>query len=96
MMDTSQAAAAVRAALRAAGCQEWETGRRGFQAEGDPEGGWVVVTCLPGLRKGSAAVDRELERYREVLSAAGFGVRDSPYRPGVLRITAIPDRGVAG
>jgi hypothetical protein len=89
-VDTSSAAALVRAALRGAGCLEWEPGRRGFQVEGDPEGGWVVVTCIPGVRKGSAALSRELQRYRDILWAAGFSVTDSPYRPGVLRITLPP------
>lgn len=90
-MDTSLAAARVRAALRDAGCREWETGRRGFQVEGDPEGGWVVVTCIPGVIKGSMGPARELQRYRDVLSAAGFKVTDNPYLPGVLRITLPPE-----
>jgi hypothetical protein len=46
-----------------------------------------VVTCIPGVRKGSAGLSRELQKYRDILSAAGFGVTDSPYRPGVLRVT---------
>lgn len=86
-MDTSLVAARVREALRNAGCREWETGRRGFQVEGDPQGGWVVVTCLPGVRKGSAGRIRELQKYREILLDEGFSVRDSPHVPDVLRIT---------
>jgi hypothetical protein len=34
---------------------------------------------------------RELQRYRDVLSAAGFKVTDNPYLPGVLRITLPPE-----
>lgn len=90
-MDTSLVAARVRAALRDAGCREWETGRRGFQVEGDPEGGWVVVTCIPGLRKSSPGTIRELQKYRDILAAAGFNVTGSPYLPGVLRITLPPE-----
>jgi hypothetical protein len=90
-MDTSLAAARVRAALRDAGCQEWEPGRRGFQVEGDPEGGWVVVTCIPGLRKSTMGRIRELQKYRDILAAAGFIVTGSPYLPGVLRITLPPE-----
>lgn len=91
LVDTSWAAARVRAALRNAGCLEWETGRRGFQVEGDPQGGWVAVTCIPGVRKGSTGPGRELQKYRGILSAAGFSVTDSPYVPGVLRITLPPE-----
>jgi hypothetical protein len=90
-VDTSRAAAQVRAALRDAGCQEWETGRRGFQVEGDPQGGWVVVTCIPGLRKSSTGRTRELQKYRDILAAAGYNVTGSPYLPGVLRITLPPE-----
>lgn len=86
-MDTSLVAALVRDALRSAGCQEWEPGRRGFQAEGDPQGGWVVVTCIPGVRRKSAGRLRELQRYRDILAAEGFQVRDSPNVADVLRIT---------
>ena len=86
-MDTSLAAARVREVLRNAGCREWETGRRGFQVEGDPQGGWVVVTCISGVRKGSARRIRELQRYRAILLAEGFSVRDSPHVADVLRIT---------
>lgn len=89
-MDTSLVAALVREALRSAGCQEWEPGRRGFQVEGDPQGGWVVVTCIPGVRRGSAGRIRELQRYRDILAAEGFRVRDSPHVTDVLRIT-LPD-----
>ncbi len=86
-MDTSLVAARVREALRSAGCLEWEPGRRGFQVEGDPQGGWVVVTCLLGVRRGSAERIRELQRYREILVDEGFTVRDSPHVAEVLRIT---------
>jgi hypothetical protein len=86
-VDTSLVAARVREALRSAGCLEWEPGRRGFQVEGDPQGGWVVVTCLLGVRRGSAERIRELQRYREILVDEGFTVRDSPHVAEVLRIT---------
>ncbi len=86
-MDTSLVAARVREALRSAGCLEWEPGRRGFQVEGDPQGGWVVVTCLLGVRRGSVERIRELQRYREILVDEGFTVRDSPHVAEVLRIT---------
>jgi hypothetical protein len=86
-VDTSLVAARVREALRSAGCLEWEPGRRGFQVEGDPQGGWVVVTCLLGVRRGSAERIRELQRYREILVDEGFTVRDSPHVAEVLRVT---------
>jgi hypothetical protein len=86
-MDTSLVAARVREVLRGAGCREWETGRRGFQVEGDPQGGWVDVTCIPGVRKREIGPVLELQRYREILQAAGFGVSDSPNVTGVLRVT---------
>ena len=88
-MDTSLAAERVRAVLRNAGYQEWESGRRGFQVEGDPQGGWVVVTCIPGVRRRKGQLD--LEKYREILSAAGFNVTDSPHVLGVLRVTLPPE-----
>jgi hypothetical protein len=48
-VDTSLVAARVREVLRNAGCREWETGRRGFQVEGDPQGGWVVVALYAAI-----------------------------------------------
>jgi hypothetical protein len=86
-VDTSLAAACVREALRSAGCLEWEPGRRGLQVEGDPQGGWVVVTCVSGVRRGSVGRIRELQRYREILVDEGFTVKDSPHVAEVLRIT---------
>ena len=86
-MDTSLVAARARDALRSAGCLEWEPGRRGFQVEGDPQGGWVVVTCIPGVRRGSLGRTRELQKYRGILVDEGFTVRDSPHVTDVLRIT---------
>ena len=88
-MDTSLVAARVRDALRSAGCLEWEPGRRGFQVESDPQGGWVVVTCIPGVRRGSLGRIRELQKYREILVDEGFTVRDSPHVADVLRITLL-------
>ena len=64
-------------------------GRRGFQVEGDPQGGWVVVTCIPGVRRGSLRRIRELQKYREILVDEGFTVRDSPHVADVLRITLL-------
>ena len=91
-MDTSLVAERVRAVLRNAGYQEWApTGRRGFQVEGDPQGGWVVVTCIPGVRRRKGQLD--LEKYREILSAVGFNVTDSPHVSGVLRVTLPPEVG---
>jgi hypothetical protein len=46
-----------------------------------------VVTCIPGVRRGSAGRVRELQRYREVLVDEGFTVKDSPNVTDVLRIT---------
>jgi hypothetical protein len=86
-MDTTLAADQVRLALRDAGYQEWEGGRRGFVVEGDPEGGWVAVNYFPGLPSARRRRERELQKYRDILSAAGFTVTDSPYTPGVLRVT---------
>ncbi len=92
LMDTSLAAERVRAVLRNAGYQEWApTGRRGFQVEGDPQGGWVVVTCIPGVRRHKGQLD--LQKYREILSAAGFNVTYSPHVSGVLRVTLPPEAG---
>jgi hypothetical protein len=89
-MDTSLAADLVRLALRDAGYQEWEGGRPGFVIEGDPEGGWVGVNYFPGFPGFPGAKgrrERGQQKYRDILSAAGFRVTDSPYTPGVLRIT---------
>jgi hypothetical protein len=82
-MDTSLAAQRVREALRAAGCREWAEGRRGWLVEGDPQGGWVVVTCTIHGEKGL----RQLANYRDILIAAGFNVGHSPRVSGVLRVT---------
>jgi hypothetical protein len=90
-MDVSAAAARVRLELRNAGFQEFEPGRRGFLAEGDPNGGWVSVRCHPGLPWGRRKRDRDLQRYRDILAAAGFTVRDSPWMQGSLRITVPQD-----
>jgi hypothetical protein len=86
-MDVSSAAARVRLALRNAGFQEWEGGRQGFVVEADPQGGWVSVAYYPGWPYARRKRERGLQKYREILSAAGFKVRDSPYPSGVLRIT---------
>ncbi len=89
-MDTSLAADRVRLALRDAGYQEWEGGRPGFTVEADPQGGWVAVNFFPGFPGFPGARrrrERELLKYRGILSAAGFAVTDSPYTAGVLRAT---------
>lgn len=85
-MDTSLAAARVRTALRNANCREWAQGRWGWSVEGDPEGGWVAVACTIRGEKGN----RELQKYRDILSGAGFDVRESPHVPGVLRVRLPP------
>lgn len=90
-MDVSVAAARVRLELRSAGFQEFEPGRRGFLAEGDPNGGWVSVRCHPGLPWAKRRRDRDLERYRDILSAAGFTVTDSPWVAGSLRVLMPPE-----
>lgn len=87
-MDVSSAADRVRLALREAGYQEWEGGRQGFVVEADPEGGWVSVTYYPGWPYARRRRARGLQKYREILSTAGFTVRDSPFAVGVLRVTA--------
>jgi hypothetical protein len=86
-MDVSDAATRVRLELRNAGFQEFEPGRRGFLAEGDPNGGWVSVRCHPGLPWARRKRDRDLQQYREILAAAGFTVTDSPWTQGSLRVT---------
>jgi hypothetical protein len=86
-MDTSKAAAEVRLVLRNAGYQEWEGGRGGFIVEGDPQGGWVGVNYFAGIPALRKRRERELRKFRELLSAAGFSVTDMPYMPGVLRVT---------
>ena len=93
-MDTSLAADRVRLARREAGYQEWEGGRRGFLVEGDPLGRWVGVNFFPGfpgLPGASRRRQRELQKFRGILSVAGFTVTDSPYTPGVLRVTLPPE-----
>jgi len=90
-MDVSATAARVRLELRNAGFQEFEPGRRGFLAEGDPNGGWVSVRCHPGLPWARKKRDRDLERYRDILAAAGFTVKDSPWMQGSLRVTLPQD-----
>jgi hypothetical protein len=87
-MHLSSAADRVRLALRDAGCQEWEGGRQGFVVEADPEGGWVSVAYYPGWPFARRKRERGLQNYREILLAAGFTVRDSPYVAGVIRVTA--------
>jgi hypothetical protein len=86
-MDTSLAADRVRLALRDAGYQEWEGGRQGFVVEADPQGGWVAVNYFPGFPAAKRRRQRVLKKYRDILSAAGFTVAESPYTPGVLRVT---------
>jgi hypothetical protein len=86
-MDVSSAADRVRFALRDAGYQEWEGGRQGFVVEADHQGGWVSVTYYPGWPYARRKRARGLAKYREILSAAGFTVRDSPHAGGVLRVT---------
>jgi hypothetical protein len=52
-----------------------------------------VVACIPGVsNKGR---NRELQRYRAILSAAGFNVTDSPHVPDVLRVTLPPEAAEA-
>jgi hypothetical protein len=70
---------------------EWEPGRRGFLVEADPEGGWVGVTCKAALPWAAKKRRRDMLRYREILSAAGFKVTDSPWLPDVLRVTLPPE-----
>lgn len=88
-MDVAEAAERVRAELRNAGFLEFEPGRRGFVVEGDPNGGWVSVTCvgLPGARRRR---DSDLQTYRDALAAAGFTVTDSPWVEGSLRVMQQP------
>jgi hypothetical protein len=86
-VDVSDAAARVRLELRNAGFLEFEPGRRGFLAEGDPNGGWVNVRCHPGLPWARKKRDRDLQKYRDLLTAAGFTVKDSPWLRGSLRVT---------
>src|SRR5215472_11664051 len=86
-MDVSSAAGQIRSLLRDAGFMVHEPGRRGFAVEGDPEGGWVSVTCHPGLPWAKFRRNRDMARYREVITTAGFTVADSPWRAGVLRVT---------
>ena len=86
-MDVSATAARVRLELRNAGFQEFEPGRRGFLAEGDPNGGWVSVRCHSGLPWARKRRDRDLQRYRDILAAAGFTVKESPWMQGSLRVT---------
>jgi hypothetical protein len=90
-MDVSGTAHRVRLELRNAGFMDFEPGRRGFLAEGDPNGGWVSVTCHPGLPWARKKRDRELQKYRATLLAAGFAVKDSPWIRGSLRVT-VPDQ----
>jgi hypothetical protein len=92
-VDVSRAAARARLELRKAGFLEFEPGRRGFVVEGDPNGGWVIVTCVTGLHGGSTKRDHDLRAYRDILSAAGFEVTDSPWVPGSLRVTLPPNAG---
>jgi hypothetical protein len=93
-MDVSDAAARVRLALRNAGFQEFEPGRRGFLAEGDPNGGWVSVRCHPGVPWARKKSSRDLQSYRGVLAAAGFIVIDSPWMTGGLRVTLPENAGI--
>jgi hypothetical protein len=86
-MDVSDVAARVRLELRNAGFLEFEPGRRGFLVEGDPNGGWVSVTCHPGLPWARKKRERDLQRYRATLLTAGFTVKDSPWLRGSLRVT---------
>ena len=90
-MDVSAAADRVRLELRNAGFQEFEPGRRGFLAEGDPNGGWVSVRCHPGLPWARRRRDRDLHRYRDILAGAGFTVKESPWVRGSLRVTPPPE-----
>ena len=90
-MDVSGTADRVRLALRNAGFMDFEPGRRGFLVEGDPNGGWVSVTCHPGLPWARARRNRDLQKYRATLLAAGFTVKDSPWMAGSLRVTTAPD-----
>lgn len=90
-MDVSSAAARVRSELRNAGYQEWEAGRQGFLVEADPQGGWVAVTYYPGWPGARRKRERGLQKYRDILSAAGFQVTDSPWLPGALRVTLPPE-----
>ena len=86
-MDVSVAAARVRLELRNAGFQEFEPGRRGFLAEGDPNGGWVSVRCHQGLPWATKRRNRDLQKYRDILAAAGFTVTDSPWVSAASRVT---------
>lgn len=81
-MDTHLAAERVRAVLRGAGLREWAQGRRGWLVEADPQGGWVAVADTVHGVKGSL----HLQKYREVLLAAGFAVTADPLVAGVLRV----------
>ena len=90
-MDVSAAAARIRLELRNAGFQEFEPGRRGFLVEGDPNGGWVIVQCHPGLPWARRRRDHDLRKYRDILSAAGFTVTESPWMAGSLRATLPPE-----
>lgn len=58
--------------------------------EGDPQGGWVSVTCLAGFPGARKRRYRDLQKYRDILAAAGFKVTDSPWALRVLRVTEPP------
>jgi hypothetical protein len=92
LVDVSAEADRVRFELRAAGFQEWESGRRGFLVEADFLGGWVSVTCLAGFPGVRTRRNRDLQKYRDVLSAAGFTVTDSPFVRDVLQVSLPLDR----
>jgi len=86
-MDTSVTARRVRETLRSAGFREWAQGRRGWLVEADPQGGWVAVADTVHGVKGTLV----LQQYRDVLTAAGFTVKDDPLVLGVLRVTSPED-----
>ncbi|HLL37840.1 MAG TPA: FAD-dependent monooxygenase [Streptomyces sp.] len=73
----------IRAALRAAGCREFNDRQTGFAVEG---GEPILVACLDG----DLIAAGELDRYAEAIGAAGFTATPDADDPTLLR--AVPSR----
>jgi hypothetical protein len=75
----------VRRALRDVGCAEFNAVEDGFAVDAGGDAAPFLVACTIGER---AAAEREMQRYRLALTAAGMPCERHPENANVLLVWA--------